>query len=100
MDHTTSVRSELASVIVPCWNQLEFTRQCIAALMRLHSLPLGADRRQQRLDRWYQRLPGGRARCVGGAGDSHCEFDQPGVPSGRQPGAEVCTGGISRAAQQ
>jgi glycosyltransferase involved in cell wall biosynthesis len=24
----------LASVIVPCWNQLEFTRQCVAALMR------------------------------------------------------------------
>ena len=24
----------LASVIIPCWNQLEFTRQCIAALMR------------------------------------------------------------------
>ncbi len=24
----------LASVVIPCWNQLEFTRQCIAALMR------------------------------------------------------------------
>ena len=24
----------LASVIIPCWNQLEFTRKCIAALMR------------------------------------------------------------------
>ena len=24
----------LASVIIPCWNQLEFTRQCIAALSR------------------------------------------------------------------
>jgi glycosyltransferase involved in cell wall biosynthesis len=24
----------LASVIIPCWNQLEFTRQCIVALMR------------------------------------------------------------------
>jgi glycosyltransferase involved in cell wall biosynthesis len=24
----------LASIIVPCWNQLEFTRQCIAALVR------------------------------------------------------------------
>jgi glycosyltransferase involved in cell wall biosynthesis len=23
-----------ASVIVPCWNQLEFTRQCITALVR------------------------------------------------------------------
>jgi glycosyltransferase involved in cell wall biosynthesis len=22
----------LASIIVPCWNQLEFTRQCVAAL--------------------------------------------------------------------
>ena len=24
----------LASVIVPCWNQLEFTRKCVSALMR------------------------------------------------------------------
>jgi GT2 family glycosyltransferase len=24
----------LASVIIPCWNQLEFTRKCVAALMR------------------------------------------------------------------
>ncbi len=39
MDHTTSVRSELASVIVPCWNQLEFTRQCIAALTRCTRSP-------------------------------------------------------------
>ena len=23
-----------ASIIIPCWNQLEFTRQCIAALLR------------------------------------------------------------------
>ncbi len=39
MDHTTSVRSELASIIVPCWNQLEFTRQSIAALMRCTRSP-------------------------------------------------------------
>ena len=24
----------LASIIIPCWNQLGFTRQCVAALMR------------------------------------------------------------------
>ena len=24
----------LASVIIPCWNQLEFTRKCLAALFR------------------------------------------------------------------
>jgi glycosyltransferase involved in cell wall biosynthesis len=24
----------LASIIIPCWNQLEFTRQCMAALRR------------------------------------------------------------------
>ena len=34
MGHTNIGRSELASIIVPCWNQLEFTRQCMAALMR------------------------------------------------------------------
>ena len=28
----------LASIIIPCWNQLEFTRQCIAALRR-HTRP-------------------------------------------------------------
>ncbi len=28
-----SVRG-LASIIIPCWNQLEFTRRCVAALMR------------------------------------------------------------------
>ena len=26
--------SGLASVIIPCWNQLEFTRKCVSALMR------------------------------------------------------------------
>jgi len=31
---TPKERAGLASVIVPCWNQLEFTRQCIAALVR------------------------------------------------------------------
>ncbi len=25
---------QLASIIIPCWNQLEFTRYCVAALMR------------------------------------------------------------------
>ena len=28
----------LTSIIVPCWNQLEFTRQCIAAL-KSHTRP-------------------------------------------------------------
>ncbi len=32
MNHN-SVRG-LTSIIVPCWNQLEFTRQCVAALRR------------------------------------------------------------------
>src|SRR5260370_20926494 len=34
---TDTVRG-LASIIVPCWNQLEFTRQCIRAL-REHTRP-------------------------------------------------------------
>ena len=29
----------LASIIIPCWNQLEFTRHCIAALMRFTRQP-------------------------------------------------------------
>ncbi len=31
---TTSAVRGLASVIIPCWNQLEFTRKCIPALFR------------------------------------------------------------------
>ena len=54
-------QSGLASIIVPCWNQLEFTRHCLQALFR-HTRPaLGADRRRQRLDRRHRRLPGRRA---------------------------------------
>jgi glycosyltransferase involved in cell wall biosynthesis len=29
----------LASIIIPCWNQLEFTRQCVTALVRYTRLP-------------------------------------------------------------
>ncbi len=39
MGNTIDSRSQLASVIVPCWNQLEFTRQCMAALMRCTRSP-------------------------------------------------------------
>jgi glycosyltransferase involved in cell wall biosynthesis len=35
---TTSTIRGLASIIVPCWNQLEFTRQCVAALKK-HTRP-------------------------------------------------------------
>ena len=31
---TLSTVRGLASVIIPCWNQVEYTRQCIVALMR------------------------------------------------------------------
>jgi glycosyltransferase involved in cell wall biosynthesis len=31
---STNAASGLASIIIPCWSQLEFTRQCIAALNR------------------------------------------------------------------
>jgi glycosyltransferase involved in cell wall biosynthesis len=34
----TTVRG-LASIIIPCWNQLEYTRQCIAALKQHTRLP-------------------------------------------------------------
>ena len=34
----TPPNDRLASIIVPCWNQLEFTRYCIAALIR-HTRP-------------------------------------------------------------
>jgi glycosyltransferase involved in cell wall biosynthesis len=35
---TTNGCRDLASIIVPCWNQLEFTRHCISSLMR-HTRP-------------------------------------------------------------
>ena len=35
---TTQMESGLTSVIVPCWNQLEFTRECLRALFR-HTTP-------------------------------------------------------------
>jgi GT2 family glycosyltransferase len=31
---STNAQAGLASIIIPCWNQLEFTRHCIAALVR------------------------------------------------------------------
>jgi O-antigen biosynthesis protein len=34
-----SATNGLASIIVPCWNQLEFTRHCIAALTRYTRSP-------------------------------------------------------------
>ena len=31
---STNAIRDLTSIIVPCWNQLEFTQQCLAALKR------------------------------------------------------------------
>jgi hypothetical protein len=39
MTGTASKPRGLASIIIPCWNQLEFTRHCIAALMRCTRSP-------------------------------------------------------------
>ena len=36
---STDTDRGLTSIIVPCWNQLEFTRQCIAALVRHTRMP-------------------------------------------------------------
>ena len=35
---TTSTNRELTSIIVPCWNELEFTQRCFAALKE-HTRP-------------------------------------------------------------
>ncbi len=35
---TDKEHDRLASIIIPCWNQLEFTRLCLAALVR-HTRP-------------------------------------------------------------
>ena len=35
---TSPANDRLASIIIPCWNQLEFTRLCLAALVR-HTRP-------------------------------------------------------------
>ncbi len=31
---TDAAHGRLASIIIPCWNQLEFTRVCLSALVR------------------------------------------------------------------
>ena len=36
---TSNTPSALTSIIVPCWNQLPFTRQCFAALKRRTRVP-------------------------------------------------------------
>ena len=36
---STSAPRGLASIIVPCWNQLEFTRHCVAALKKHTRMP-------------------------------------------------------------
>ena len=36
---STNVQAGLASIIVPCWNQLEFTRHCFNSLRRYTRLP-------------------------------------------------------------
>jgi O-antigen biosynthesis protein len=35
----TNSRSGMASIVIPCWNQLEFTRQCVSALVRYTRAP-------------------------------------------------------------
>lgn len=39
MHATSDGKSRLASIIVPCFNQLDFTRQCVAALLRYTRKP-------------------------------------------------------------
>jgi glycosyltransferase involved in cell wall biosynthesis len=39
MSDTISTIPQLASIVAPCWNQLEFTRHCIAALFRYTRSP-------------------------------------------------------------
>jgi glycosyltransferase involved in cell wall biosynthesis len=39
MTGTVSKHHGLASIIIPCWNQLGFTRQCVTALMRFTRAP-------------------------------------------------------------
>ncbi len=34
MTENSATISGLASIIIPCWNQLEFTRLCVRAVMR------------------------------------------------------------------
>ena len=36
---STSTIRGLASIIIPCWNQLEYTRHCVAALVRFTRQP-------------------------------------------------------------
>jgi hypothetical protein len=48
---SNQVARELTSIIIPCWNQIEFTQQCIAAL-KSHTRPAWELSR-----RWHRAHP-------------------------------------------
>ena len=77
----------LTPIIIPCWNQLEFTRKCIAALFRQTGAELGTDCRRQRLDRRDRGLPGGVQDRLAVPVDRHCQRDKSRFSGGDQPGA-------------
>ena len=80
----------LASIVIPCWNQLEFTRQCIAALLQHTRSPWelivvdnGSNDGTGRVSEW-------RAGRGGGARYRDFQSRKSGVSHGRQ--SRVATG--------
>ena len=96
--NTKNIRG-LASIIVPCWNQLEFTRQCIAAL-KSHTRPpwelIVIDNGST--DHTDIYLAGVRD-VRGRAGHGDLQYHQPRVPGRDQPGVEGRARGIPGAAE-
>ena len=92
--------SALASVIVPCFNQVEFTQLCLQALFRHTRPPWELIVVDNGSTDGTGRLPGRRAGCRRRAGHGHHQCPEPRIPRGDQPGLAAARGRIPRPAQQ
>ncbi len=91
MNARTNDNSGLASIVIPCWNQLEFTRHCIRAWCA-HAPALGAGRRQQRLDGLHSRLLGRSPRCSASTVTIISNATNWGFPAAINQGLQVARG--------
>ena len=96
---TSPANDRLASIIIPCWNQLEFTRLCLAALVR-HTRP------PWELIVIDNGSTDGTGTYLSGVRDVApvpvtviSNSQEPRLPGGDQPGAQGGAGGLPGAAE-